>query len=525
MKKVLLTDPIAGAGLEILKAAGLEIIDHSGSGIADILDVIGGIHGWIIRSGTEVDAELLNQADNLQVIGRAGVGLDNIDLQVATLRGVVVMNTPDGNTVSAAEHTLALMMSLARNVHLGHSKMTSGQWDRNTLAGVEMQGKTMGIVGLGRIGRLVAGYARALGMQILGHDPYAPRDLLKSGEIELMSLEDLLGRADFVSLHVPKTDDTLNLIDASRLAMMKPSARLINCARGGVVDEIALVAALEAGTLAGAALDVYATEPLPGDHPLRSAPNVVLTPHLGASTREAQEGVALAICKQVADFLVKGELVGAVNMPVADMEVMKRLEPYLHISAIMGQLLWQLTDGNIRKIEVTCQGQVDNPELMALSAVRGVLDQILDSRLNFVNTAAVAQERGIGFTYSIDTAEGNYANLIRVDVTTGDGVRSMAGSIFGRRHARIVEIDGYHLELNPEGVMLFIRNRDAPGVLGRIGTVMGNAQVNIGEALLSRGRKSGDAYLVVKVDTDPPENVLRELGEIDGIIAIQKVMI
>ena len=525
MKKVLLTDPIAPAGVDILREAGLEVIDLSAGSVEDIVEQVGQVHGWIVRSGTAVDAELLNRADMLQVIGRAGVGIDNIDMQVATLRGVVVMNTPDGNTISAAEHTLAMMLALARNIPSGQAQLSAGGWDRNALAGVELQGKTVGIIGLGRIGQRLMHYVRALGMQVVANDPYAPVDLVEAGEVDMVSLDELLRRADFVTLHVPRTNETANMMNSERLGLMQPSARLINCARGGLIDEFALAEALTSGAIAGAALDVFSEEPLAEDHPLRRAPNLVMTPHLGASTHEAQQGVALAICRQVADFLSTGAAAGALNMPVADMEVMKRLEPFLQLGATMGALVWQLSDGAIKEIEVTCTGQLEHPDLLALAAVRGVLEQILDTRLNFVNTAAVAQERGIRFTSSVDTGERGYANLLRVVLTTDKEVRSMAGSVFGGRHPRIVEIEGYHLELNPEGVMLFIRNRDAPGVLGRITTALGNAGVNIGEALLSRERKTDQAYLVIKVDNDPPADALAGLKDVDGILSIQKVRV
>ena len=523
MKRVLITDPIAQAGVDILQENSLEVLDLSGGSIEDILEVIGTVHGWIIRSGTTVDAELLNRADQLQVVGRAGVGIDNIDLEVATLRGVVVMNTPDGNTISAAEHTFALLLALARNVPQGHGQITTGGWDREALAGVELRGKTLGLVGLGRIGRRVMTYAKAFGMQVVGYDPYASGDLRSSGDVEMLELDDLLERSDFVSLHAPRTDETLNIINADRLKKMKSSARLINCARGGLVDEAALVAALSSGEIAGAALDVYAREPLAADDPLRTAPGLVLTPHLGASTVEAQAGVALAICQQVAGYLSSGELVGAVNMPVGDMEMVTRLDPFLRLSAIMGKMLMQLSEGQIKQIDVTCSETIESPELVALSAVKGVLAMILDRRLNFVNIGAVAKERGVRITHKVDSNAAGYANQVVVELTTDSAMRSMVGSVFGGQHARIVEIEGYHLELNPEGVMLFIRNHDAPGVLGRVGTALGAAGINIGEALLSREAHAAEAYLVIKVDTDPPQETLSRLQDLEGIISIAKV--
>ncbi|MFB0516237.1 MAG: phosphoglycerate dehydrogenase, partial [Candidatus Neomarinimicrobiota bacterium] len=525
MKRVLITDPISPRGKELLAHRGLEVVDLAGQPIDAILSEVGGIHGWIVRSGTRVDAELLKRADNLQVVGRAGVGVDNIDLERATLRGIVVMNTPDGNTISAAEHTLALMMALSRNVHLGHGQLQVGEWDRQALRGVELRGKILGIIGLGRIGRQVMGYARSLGMQVLGYDPYAPQQLLKSDELKLVSLEELLSQSDFVTLHVPLNDETRNLIDARRLAQMKPTARLINCARGGIVNEADLVEALNNGTIAGAALDVFVNEPITKDHPLVKAKNILLTPHLGASTKEAQEGVSVAICQQVADFLLEGKLQGALNVPVADMALLKQLEPHLELAVSMGRLLSQLVEGSVMAVQVTCSGTIEDSHPVALAALRGVLEHMLDTRLNFVNTAAVARERGITFTHAFKSAEVGYANLVRVEVTTDRVQKSMAGSVFGAQHPRIVEIEGYHLELQPEGVMLFIRNRDEPGVLGRIGTTLGGFGINIGEALLNREHSAEHAYLVIKVDSAPDDEQLQALAELEGIMSVKKAVL
>ncbi len=532
MKRVLITDPISADGLEILSQRGLEIVDLSGDSSKNgekICNEVGAVHGWIVRSGTKVTADMLAHANELQVIGRAGVGVDNIDVEAATLRGIVVMNTPDGNTISAAEHTLALMMALSRNLHIGHGQLIEGKWNRQALKGVELRGKTMGVIGLGRIGTRVMNYARSLDMQVLGYDPYAPQHLLKSDEIELVPLEDLLTRSDFITLHVPVNDETRNLINAVQLKQMKPTARLINCARGGVVNEQDLAAALNDGTIAGAAVDVFSSEPIDENNPLLHAKNILLTPHLGASTKEAQEGVSLAICHQVADFLLDGKLHSALNMPVADMALLKQLEPHLELASDMGRILSQLVDGSIESVQVTCSGAVEDSHPIALAAVRGVLEHMLDSRLNFVNTSAVAKERGITFTHAYESGVVGYANLIRVEITTDKGNSSIAGSVFGtlgKSHPRVVQIEGYHLELHPEGVMLFIRNRDEPGVLGRVGTALGGYGINIGEALLNRERSTNKiAYLVVKVDSAPNEEQLRGLSKLEGIESVRKVVL
>ncbi len=523
MKKVLITDPVAPKGLELLANRGLEVVDLAGAPVEEVLEAVGTVHGWIVRSGTRVDAEMLNRADQLQVVGRAGVGIDNIDLEAATLRGVVVMNTPDSNTISAAEHTMALIMALARNVHLGHGSLSQGRWDRKMFQGTELNGKVLGIVGLGRIGRRVMDYARALDMKVLGYDPYAPGDLLDSDELEIVDLEELLKRSDFVTLHVPRNEETANLINASRLKLMKSSARIINVARGGIVNEKDLAAALNKGTIAGAAIDVFSKEPPPDDHPLLGAKNILLTPHLGASTREAQEGVSTAICEQVAAHLTDGSMRGALNVPIADPAMIKKLEPYLDLTMNMGRMLCQLTTGSISAVGVTCSGTLTESYPISLAALSGLLSGILDTRLNFINVSAIADERGIAVTNSYDSGETGYANLVRIEVHTTEGEIAMAGSVFGHEHPRVVEIDGYHLELNPEGVMLFITNRDVPGVLGQIGTSLGASGINIGECLLSRERSIDNAYLVIKVDEKPARRDLDALLQLKGILSVRKV--
>ncbi len=526
MKRVLISDPIAPGGLEILKDRGLEIVDVAGQGVEAIAEVASTVHGWIIRSGTRVNEELLNLADNLQVVGRAGVGVDNIDIPAATLRGVVVMNTPDVNTISAAEHTLAMMMALARNVHLGHSSLKAGKWDRKNLQGIELRGKVLGVVGLGRIGQQVMSYARSLGMQVIGYDPYAPPELKSLDWLEIVELDALLERSDLITLHVPKNDATVNLINAERMGKMKRSALLVNCARGGIINEADLAKALHDGVFAGAALDVFSSEPLDSKSPLIETPNLLLTPHLGASTREAQEGVALAICTQVADYLLDGKLESALNMPVGDMALLKKMEYHLQLATTMGKMLIQMVEGSLQSVKVECFGTAEEPEIITLATVLGLLEQVLDVRVNYVNAAAVAKERGIQLTHSYGAEHGGgYANLMKITISTDKGTMSMSGSVFGGHYPRVVSIDEHHLELNPEGVMLFIRNRDIPGVLGTIGTTLGHFSINIGEALLSRERSKEDAYLVVKVDSVPDEAQLDILASLDGITSVKKVVV
>ncbi len=523
--KVLISDPVSDLGLEILKEAGIESIYLPKPKLEDIKENLSDIDGWIVRSGTKVTRDLLEKTKKLQVIGRAGVGVDNIDIHSATLQGIVVMNTPDGNTVSAAEHSMAMMSSLARNIQIGHSDLVMGKWNRHSLVGSELRGKILGIVGLGRIGREVVKRALSYEMKVLGFDPYVNKDIFDQENMHLVDLDTLTKESDFITLHVPLLDSTRNLFDSKRLKMMKSSARIINVARGGLINEKDLADALNNDIIAGAAVDVFETEPLVNDHPLLTAKNILLTPHLGASTAEAKEGVSKGICKQVADFLVNEKLSNALNMPVNDLSLLKTLAPYLHLAEILGKIQIQLSNGAIKSVHVECFGPIEDTKTVSLSFIKGLLENISGSRINFINAHAVAEERGISISHTHNSDQVSFSNLIITHVEGDSGTIEVAGSVFGDSHSRIVDIMGFEVDVRPEGNMLFMKNKDVPGVIGKVGTLIGSAEVNIGEYLLSRTSQNETAYAVVKLDSKLNKKLLESLSSLDEIIDIRQLSI
>ncbi len=525
MYKVLVTDPISDKGLAILKDAGLDVVYNPAFSSEELMDAVKDIHGWVIRSGTTVTSEHLEHAKNLQVIGRAGVGVDNIDIKAATNHGVLVMNMPDGNTISAAEHTMALLAGLSRNIQLGHLALVNGEWNRHALVGNELRGKTLGVVGLGRIGREVIKRAQGYEMKILGYDPYVNQDMFNPEKVKIVDIDKLTQHSDFISVHVPLTDHTRDLFDAHRLATMKPTARIINVARGGIINENELADALNNDVIAGAALDVYVEEPLGESHPLTTAKNILLTPHLGASTHEAKEGVSLGICEQVRDFLIEEKLSNPINMPISDMSKLKALAPFLNLSEKLGIIQSQLNDGPIKSISVECFGNIEDAKPVALSFLQGLLRESSDVRLNFVNAGAIAEDRGISISHSYNTDTVSFSNLIMTHVTTQNGTIEMAGSVFGDNHSRLVDIMGYEVDVRPEGCMLLIQNKDVPGVVGKVGMLLGDAGVNIAEYLLSRSNGGDTAFAVVKVDGKLAEDVIDSLDQFDEIVKIQQLQV
>ena len=525
MYKVLVTDPIADKGLAILTDAGLEMVYEPALSPDALNEAVADVHGWVIRSGTTITAEHLALAKNLQVIGRAGVGVDNIDIKAATSKGVLVMNMPDGNTISAAEHTMALISTLSRNIQLGHLGLVNGEWNRHALVGNELRGKTLGVVGLGRIGREVIKRAQGFEMKILGYDPYVNQEMFNSEKVKVIDIDELTIKSDFVSVHVPLTEHTRDLFDAERLATMKSTARIVNVARGGIINETDLANALNNGVIAGAALDVFVSEPLGEGHPLVTAKNILLTPHLGASTHEAKEGVSLGICEQVRDFLKEEKLSNPINMPISDMSKLKALEPFLTMSEKLGIIQSQLTEGPVKSVSVECFGNIEDAKPVALSFLKGLLSESADVRLNFVNAGAIAEDRGISFSHSYNTDSVSFSNLIMTHVTTQNGTIEVAGSVFGDNHSRLVDIKGYEVDVHPEGVMVLIQNKDVPGVIGRVGMVLGDAGVNIGEYLLSRTSDSDTAFAVVKIDEKLSDSVLSTLSDMDEILTIKQLQV
>src|SRR5512145_1188860 len=503
--KVFVADDVSESGLGPLRSSGFIVEKRPGLTPTELREALKDFEGLIVRSETKVTSELLDAANSLRVIGRAGVGVDNIDVSAATIRGVVVMNAPDGNTITTAEHTIALLISLARSIPQASSSLKAGRWDRKKFIGVELLGKTLGIVGLGRIGRVVASRARALGMVIVAYDPFIAPEQARDLEIELAPLDEVYARADFLTVHTPLTPETRSLIDREAISKMKKGARIINCARGGLVDEHALYEAIKNGSIAGAALDVFSQEPPPAEHELLQLDEVIVTPHLGASTKEAQEGVAFTVAEQMRDFLLTGALRGAVNVPAISIKEFHVLQPYVALAEKLGRFQAQLIDKAVNEVRIEYAGEI--VDLDAAPVTRAFLAGLLrnvSARANVVNAFLIADERGIKVTTTYIRAGGEMAPAIRTEISTGQSTQSLAGTLFGyggqRREGRITEIDGFYLEATPQGHMLVTRNHDVPGVIGGIGTILGQGGVNISRFHLGRRERGGEAMAVIEVD-------------------------
>ena len=524
MYRVLVSDPISEKGVEALRTAPEISVDvNTGLKPDELLKIIGDYHGLVIRSETKVTPAVFAAATHLKAIGRAGVGVDNIDRNAATDHGVVVMNTPSGNTISTAEHAFALMLSLARNIGQAHSSMIAGKWDRKTLQGVEMFGKRLAILGMGRIGSEFAKRAQAFGMTVVAYDPFLTAARAQSLKVELAeSAAEALTGADVVTLHIPLTPETKHILNAERIALMNPGALIINCARGGLVDETAAKASIDSGHLAGIALDVYEVEPPPADFPLFSAKKTVFTPHLGASTAEAQENVGIEVAHQVKNFLLTGEIVNAVNMPNLDSRTLESVGPYLHLADSLGKLLSKIAPSQCDGIRVSYLGPVSelDTELITRKVLTGYLAAAHhEAQVNLVNAPAVAKSHGIRVTESTAALATNCTELIEVSAIKGDEVCTVAGTFFGTS-ARIVHIAGHYVETNPTGKFLFVENDDRPGIVGTLGTSLGGASVNIANMALSRNTDLKQAVTVIEVDTEPPLDLLEKLRATPGIIRV-----
>lgn len=526
--KIFVADDVSDTGLQPLRSAGFNVEKRVGLSRPELGEALKNSDGLIVRSETKVTADLLEEATRLRVIGRAGVGVDNIDVPAATLRGVVVMNAPDGNTITTAEHTIALLISLARSIPQANSSLKAGRWERKKFIGVELQGKTLGIVGLGRIGRVVASRARALGMQIVAYDPFIAPEQARDLEIELAPLDDVYARADFLTVHTPLTAETRGLINREVLRKMKHGARLINCARGGLVDEDALYEALTDGSIAGAALDVFSEEPPPADHHLLKLEQVIATPHLGASTTEAQEGVAFTVAEQMRDFFLTGVLRGAVNVPAMSVKEFNVMQPYVALAESLGRFQAQLVEQAVNEVRIEFAGEI--VDLDATPVTRAFLAGFLrdvSARVNVVNAFLIADERGIKVTTTYVRSAGDNAPAMRTEIMAGPSRRSLAGNLIGyggqRREGRITEIDGFHLEARPEGHLLVMRNYDVPGVIGKVGTILGEGGVNIGRFHLGRRERGGEAIAVIEVDAPLSKNTLQSLRSLEQVISAQPI--
>ncbi|MDC0645946.1 phosphoglycerate dehydrogenase [bacterium] len=521
--KILVSDSITDAGLSILKDSGLDIVYLPDGTPEEKQNAAKDVHGWIIRSGTKITAEMIHTAENLQVIGRAGVGVDNIDFPSATRKGIVVMNTPDVNTISAAEHTVGLMLTLSRNIHQGHSGIEKGEWNRHKLVGTELRYKTLGIVGLGKIGREVMDRCRSFGMNMIGFDPYVSQDMFREDEIKIVDLDTLTKTADFISVHVPLNDHTRDLFNFERLCQMKPTARIINVARGGIINETDLAKAVKEEKIAGAAIDVFTSEPIDISHPLVGIPNIVLSPHLGASTKEAKEGVSRAICEQVRDCLLHDKLSSALNMPISDMAKLKEIQPFLQLAELLGHLQSQIAEGPISHVSIDCQGAADEIKPISLACLKGLLQSHVPERINYINAETIAKELGVELDLHYSTAESSYTNLISTKVTISGKVYRLDGSVFEDNRPRLVNILHREMEVTPRGTMLLVENNDVPGVIGNVGTFLGGLNVNIAAYLLNRSGGKGSAFAVIRLDNSLSKETLKVLGEIDDIQSINQI--
>ena len=520
--KVIVSDPISEEGIKILKDSNIEVIDGFENNFDRSNEHIKTANGWIIRSGTILDSKIIEKAVKLSVIGRAGVGVDNIDISAATRRGIVVMNTPDANTISAAEHTMALILALSRNVSFGHSELSRGEWNRHLLIGSELYGKTIGIVGLGKIGREVMRRSKAFNMQILGYDPFISHDFFRADELEICDLEYLIEKSDYITLHLPLTNDTKNLFNYANLVKMKKEARIINVARGGIINEDDLSKVLKEKKISGAALDVFESEPLNNDSPLLSAPNIILTPHLGASTIEAKEGVSISICNQVKNFLINEELDNAINMPFKNFAHLKEIAPFLKLSELLGIIHSQVVDGPIKEVTINCFGSINDTKPIGLSFLRSLLKNRVPERVNYINADAIAKELGMKVSINFNTSDSNYSNLISAKVSSDEEV-IIEGSVFDDSLPRLVNILGYKMEVNPNGTLLFVQNDDVPGVIGKVGTLLGENKINIAAYLLSREKNKNLAFAVIRLDNAIEADILHMLNNINELKFVRQI--
>ncbi len=514
--KVLVADKISAKGVEFLRRQpGLTVVEAYGSSPEKLLTLVGDVHAIAVRSETKITAAVFAAAPHLKVVGRAGVGVDNVDVEAATERGVIVMNTPSGNTVATAELTFTHILCGARPVPQAAASMRAGQWDRKSFSGIELFRKTLGVVGLGRIGGEVAKRAQAFGMRVVAYDPYLAPSRAKAMQVEAATLDQLLAESDYITVHMPLTEATQYLIDEAALAKCKKGVRLFNCARGGIIKESALIAALKSGQVAAAGLDVYEDEPLAADSELRRLPNVTLTPHLGASTAEAQESVGLEVAEQIADVLRGGVIRNAVNMPSIDAAVLKVLGPYLDLGGKLGALVQQIGPKQIATLRVTYWGKLidldANPVTRAIQ--RGFLHRISGDNVNYVNAPVVLQRLGVRMEVVKSTEESDYTELMAVEAVAADGsVHIAKGTIIGKTaRPRIVELNHREVEVEAQGKLLVIENHDQPGMIGYIGTLLGKDGVNIANMSLSRQEPGQTALIMINLDSEPSDAVRREL--------------
>ncbi|MDH3241955.1 MAG: phosphoglycerate dehydrogenase [Alphaproteobacteria bacterium] len=525
MSKVLISDSLSPAAVKIFKDRGVEVDFKTGMSAEELIACIGAYDGLAVRSATKVTKDVLAAATNLKVVGRAGIGVDNIDVDEATARGVIVMNTPFGNSITTAEHAIAMMFALARDIPEANASTQAGKWEKNRFMGVEVTSKTLGIIGCGNIGSIVADRALGLKMKVVAYDPYLTVERAKDLGVRKLELDDLLAQADFITLHTPLTDATRDIIDAEAIAKMKDGVRVINCARGELVDEAAMVDALKSGKVAGAAIDVFREEPAK-ESPYFGLENVVCTPHLGAATTEAQENVALQVAEQMSDFLNTGAVVNALNMPSVSAEDAPKLRPYMRLAEELGAFTGQLTKSGLKCVTIEYDGAVADLNTRPLTAIvlKGLLSELMDS-VNMVNAPVIARDRDIDVTESTHERASDYQTLIRLTVETENSTRTVAGTLFGGDKPRLVEVNGIAMEAELGATMLYVANKDRPGFIGNLGRTLGEAGINIATFHLGRADAGGDAIALVNTDGLVSDETLEKVRALPDVVQAEALQI
>ncbi|OIO35326.1 MAG: phosphoglycerate dehydrogenase [Candidatus Omnitrophica bacterium CG1_02_44_16] len=527
MFKILVADSLAEEGINILKSSKDFIVDiRVGLKPPELKAIVGDYDALVVRSATKVTHEIIEAGAKLKIIGRAGVGLDNVDLKAATAKGIIVMNTPGGNTISTAEHTMSMIMSLSRSIPQADQSMKKNEWRRKDFMGVELYNKTIGIIGLGRIGMEVAKRCLAFGMRVKAYDPFLSKEVADQLGVELMKLDELYKSADFITVHVPLTEETTGMIGDKQFEMMKPGARVINCARGGIIDEAALARALESGKAAGAALDVYVQEP-PKDLKLAKFNNVVLTPHLGASTEEAQINVAIEVAHQISDALLGKGIRNAANYPSVDPEAYHVLQPYINLCERLGNFTSQISEGALNDVKITYSGDIAKNDTapLTMALLKGLLSPMLQDTVNFINARALAKDRGIRVTEMKDTQVAEFVNLISLEVKTHKEIHRIAGTLFTKSEPRLVKLDEFFVEAIPSGCMVLMHNWDKPGIIGNVGRVMGEHNINIAAMSFGRDKQGGRALTVLNVDACVSPQVLEKIKALEHVLSVKTVQL
>jgi len=521
--KILISDSLSTQGVELLEKAGFTVVVKSKMPKEELFKEIKDADGLIVRSGTKVTEELIAAAGKLKVIGRAGSGLDNVDTPAATRRGIVVMNTPGGNTVTTAEHTMSMICAMSRRIPQATASVKAGKWEKDKFMGVELYNKVLGIVGAGQIGSHLTKLAQGIGMSVVAYDPYLAEERAQKMGITMMPLDELFKHADIISVHTPLTPETKGLINAQVISTMKPGVMIVNCARGGIIHEGDLFDALKAKRVAAAAFDVFEEEPVKADHPLLTLDNFICTPHIGAQTTEAQENVAVGIAEQIVDYFTKGIARGAVNVPSVSPELLPRLQPYLSLAEQLGKLQTQLCEGGLERVTVEYSGEVASLSVapLTIAVLKGLLGPVMEAPVNYVNAPIVAKERGIEVKEIKSSDAGDFTSLIRVRVEAGKKSYQVAGTLFHKKDPRVVEIDQFNVEVVPEGHMLLIHNIDRPGVIGMVGKVLGDNQINIVRMQCALEKRGGNALLIIGSDAVFPNIALETIKSSKDILSFK----